>query len=169
MDSVTLEFDHNLAEHLAARRLYYQSTLWWKADKVVAFLLISFGVFLLATAGFRWWTIIWFPLAIAEWFNLLSIDGLRTRIFFKRNPKFLETYHLTFSDVGVHFKTASIDSTVSWSYYTRVLENDAMILLIYGTSLYTVIPKRAFRDDSQLAAFNSIVNRYVLSRPPGGT
>ena len=169
MDSVTLEFDNLLEEHLEAQRLYYKSTFWWKADKVVALLLVCVGAFLLVTAGFRWWTIIWFPLALAEWFNLLSIEGLRTRIFFKRNPRFLETYHLTFSDSGVHFKTKSIDSNIAWTLYTRVLQNESVILLIYATRLYTVIPRRAFRDDSQLAAFNSLVDRYVLGRPPVGT
>ena len=161
MGSIKLEFDNRLTEHLAAERLYYKSTFWCKADKMVAVLLVAFGVYLLATIGVRWWTIIWFPLAVAEWFNLFSLRPLQICVFFKRNPKFLETYHLTFSDDGIHFKTESIDSQLAWTHYERVLENNRVILLLYGSRMYTVIPKRAFADDSQIAAFRSLVSRCL--------
>ena len=168
MDAVTLEFDNRLDEHLKAQRLYEEGSLWRKADRVVAVLLFATGVFLLARAGVRWWTVIWFPLAVAEWFDRLSVRGLQIRYFYKRNPRFLETYRLTFSDGGIHFQTASIDAQIAWSHYTRVIENDALVLLVYGGRLYTVIPKRAFRDGPQLAAFRSLVARHVTGRQSPG-
>jgi len=164
MNPIVLEFDNRVADHLAAERLYYRSTFWWKADKVVAGLLLACGVFLVSTAGVVWWTAIFFPLAIVEWFNLLSPRPLQVRYFFNRNPKFLETYHLAFSDEGIHFKTESLDSNVAWTYYTRVLENDTVVLLIYGTRMYTVIPTRAFSDSSQRAEFMALVRRHVSAR-----
>ena len=112
-------------------------------------------------AGIRWWTIAWFPAAFAEWFNLLSPRPLQVRVFFKRNPKFLETYRLSFSDAGLHFTTESFDSRIAWTHYTRVLENDRVILLIYGQRMYTVIPRRVFSDDSQYAVFMSLVRRHI--------
>ncbi len=161
MEPVILEFDNRLGEHLAAERLYYRSTFWWKADKVVAVLLLVFGILLVSGAGFRWWTVVWFPLAIIEWFNLLSVRPLQIRFFFNRNPKFLEKYHLTFSDSGIDFKTKSLESKIAWTHYTRVLENDLVILLIYGTRMYTVIPRRAFSDGGQHVRFMSLVRRHV--------
>lgn len=53
LDPVILEFDNRLAEHLAAERLYYRSTFWWKADKVVAVLILGFGIFVVLAAGSR--------------------------------------------------------------------------------------------------------------------
>jgi hypothetical protein len=149
MGPVVLEFDNRLTDHLAAERLYHRSTFWFKADKMVAILLFIFGVFAVSVAGIRWWTVVWFPLAVIEWFNLLSFRPLQIRFFFKRNPKFLEKYHLTFSDSGIDFKTRSLESKLAWTHYTHVLEDDRVILLIYGTRMYTVIPTRAFADAKQ--------------------
>jgi len=156
-----VEFDNRLAEHLAAERLYYRSTVWWKLDKVVASVLFVFGVVSIFVVGIRWWTLIWFPLAALEWFNLLSLRPLQVRFFFNRNPKFLERYHLTFSDSGIEFNTKSLQSTLAWTHYTRVLEDDVIILLVYGTRMYTVVPKRVFSDGTQHAQFMSLVRRHV--------
>ena len=86
-DPVTLEFDNQLADHLAAERLYYRSTFWWKADKIVAVLLLIFGIIAVWAVGVRWWTVIWFPLCIAEWFNALSVRPLQVRFFLKGESK----------------------------------------------------------------------------------
>jgi hypothetical protein len=158
---ITLDFDNQLSDHIAAERLYYKSTFWSKADKVVAALLLIFGIVSVAAVGVYWWTVIWFPLAIAEWFNLLSPRRLRVRFFFRRNPRFLESYHLSFSDSGIHFKTKSIDSNIAWTHYNRVLENDRVILLLYGGWMYTVIPKRVFKDVHELSAFRSLISQHI--------
>ena len=143
MDQITLEFDNRLSDHLAADRLDYRTTLLWKIDKVVAVGLACFGVYSVASAGLQWWTAIWFALAVSEWFNLLSPRPLQIRWMFKRNPKFKEAYRLTFTEEGIHFQTASIDSHIAWTHYTRVVEGKEVILLVYGARMYTVIPIRA--------------------------
>lgn len=168
MDPIVLEFDHRLGEHLAAERLYYRSTFWWKADRIVAVLLIAFGIFAVSAAGARWWTILPFPLAIAEWFHLLSIRPLQTRFWFHRNPKHLGTYRLSFSDSGIGFETTSIESKLAWTHYTRVLEGDLVTLLVYGTRMYTLVPRRASADDAQYARFLALVRRHVSERVVAG-
>ncbi|MCL2011908.1 MAG: YcxB family protein [Cystobacterineae bacterium] len=161
MNPVILEFDNRLAEHLAADRLYYRSTFWSKVDKGVAILLLLFGVLLISLIGLSWWTVACFPLALLEWFNLLSFRTLQIRFFFKRNPKFLEKYHLSFSDSGIHFKTSSLESKLAWSHYTHVLENKRILLLIYGPRMYTVIPTRVFSSAEQHEQFLSLVRKHV--------
>ncbi len=158
---LTLDFDNELADHVAADRLYYKSTFWSKCDKVVATILLLFGIACVSLVGFRWWTLIWFPLSLAEWFNWLSPRRLRVWLFFRRNPKFLETYHLIVSDNGIHFRTRSIDSSIAWTHYNRILEDESVILLIYGGWMYTVIPKRVFEDVAQLSAFRSLVGQHI--------
>ena len=167
MDPVVVEFDNRMADHLAAERLYYRSTILWKVDKVVALLLAAGGVFLVANVGFRWWTVIWFPVAVLEWFNLLSLRPFQIRLFFSRNPKFLERYHLAFSESGIEFKTASLESKLAWTHYTRVLEDRDVVLLIYGNRMYTVIPRRAFANEAEHARFMALVHER-LSKPAGG-
>ena len=160
-DPITLEFDNHLNDHLAAERLYYQSTFWAKGDKVAAVVLLLLGVFGIAMVGIRWWTLVWFPLAIVEWFSWLDPYRFRVRFYLARNPKFLETYQLTFSDAGIHFKTKSIESDIAWTHYQRILENESVILLLYGTWMYSVIPIRAFTNSVQLAAFRSLIGQKI--------
>lgn len=159
-ESIQIDFDNELADHLRAARLFYKSTFWAKGDRVVAVILVFSGACLLAI-GRHWWAIVLFPIAIAEWFNVLTPSTVLTRVFFRRNPKFLEKYHLDFSDAGIHFNTATINSQVAWNHYRKMLEDDKVILLIYGTKMYSVIPKRAFRDSSQLEAFSDLVKRHI--------
>jgi hypothetical protein len=162
-----LTFDNLLSEHLAAERLYYSSTIFWKLDKIVSVLLIGFGVYLTNAAGFVWWSVVWFPLGVLEWFNLLSLRPLQIWFWFKHNPKFAETYRLGIDESGINFRTDTIDSRLAWDHYNSCLENDRLCLLIYGTRMYSVIPKRAFSSPAQLDAFRSLVNRKLGHRPHG--
>jgi hypothetical protein len=166
-DTIELSFDNVLADHLAADRLYYRSTLFWKIDKVVAVLILAVGIMSVWFAGPYWWTLIWFPVGVMEWFNLISLRPFQIRYWFKHNPKFRETYHLTLDRNGIHFQTKSIDARLTWGHYTRILENDDLFLLVYGTRMYTVIPKRVFRSATELAKFRSIVHTYVGSGAQG--
>lgn len=160
-DPVIVEFDNRVADHLAAERLYYRSTFLWKMDKVVALLLVGWGIFLVWAVGVRWWTVVWFPVAILEWFNLLSFRPLQIRYFFDRNPKFKERYRLRFSDDGIEFRTLSVESKLAWTHYHRFLEDREVALLIYGSRMYTVIPRRAFADEAQHARFVALVRKHV--------
>src|SRR5262249_30077136 len=139
---IQLTYKNNLSEQLSAERLYYKSTILSKIDKFVAIALVAFGIFMVSLVGLRWWALIWFPLALGEWFNLLSPRPLQIIYWFRNNPKFRETYHLAFDRGGLHFRTDTIESRLKWDYFTRLLENRQLCLLVYGRRMYSVIPKR---------------------------
>jgi YcxB-like protein len=160
-DSISISFINELKDHLAAQRILYSKGGLAKLDKVVAFLLFGFGVYCVVSVGLLWWTIIWFPLALAEWFDLLSLSRWRTRIEFQRHQKFREEYHLTFSRENIHFKTVSIDSTLQWTYYERIVESPDLFLLMYGKGLYTLIPKRCFNSNAEVKEFSSLINQAI--------
>ncbi len=160
-DSISISFINELKDHLAAQHFLYSKGSLAKLDKVVAFLLFGFGVYCVVSVGLLWWTIIWFPLAVAEWFDLLSLSQWRTRIEFQRNQKFREEYHLTFSRENIHFKTASIDSTLQWTYYERLVESPDLFLLMYGKGLYTLIPKRCFHSNKEVNEFRALINQVI--------
>lgn len=159
--SISINFINELKDHIEAQHVLYSKGVLAKLDKVVAVLLFGFGVYCLVFVGLRWWTIIWFPMAVAEWFDLLSLSRWRTRIEFQRNPKFREEYHLTFSRENIHFKTASLDSTLKWTHYERVIESPTLFLLMYGKGLYTLIPKRCFDSDEEMNAFRTLVSQTI--------
>jgi len=166
--AIRLSFDNVLADHLAAERLYYKSTVFAKVDKIVAVILLLVGLFGTWGAGVQWWTLIFFPLAILEWFNWLSVRPLVIRRWFKHNPKFSETYHLVLDPSGIHFRTKSIDSRITWDHFTRVLEDDRLWLLVYGTRMYSVIPKRALKSADEVARFRSLVADNIVARSGQG-
>lgn|SRR5262245_19910457 len=167
-EAVSITFDNTVADHLAAERLYYKSTIFPNLDKVVAVALFCVGAFATWSAGPRWWTLLFFPLAVLEWFNLLSIRPLMIRWWFKRNPKFSETYHLTLDRGGIQFRTQSIDSRITWEHYTKVLEDDRMWLLVYGTRMYTVIPKRVFSREGDMTRLRSLLSQSIAARKGQG-
>ncbi len=160
-NSISISFVNELKDHIEAQRVLYSKGVMAKLDKIVAVLLFGFGVYCLAFVGLRWWTVIWFPLAVAEWFDLLSLTRWRTKIDFQRNPKFREEYHLTFSRENIHFKTTSLDSTLQWTHYERVVESPDLFLLMYGKGLYTLIPKRCFSSNEEMEAFRALVNQTI--------
>lgn len=159
--SVEISFMNELEDHVKAQHILYSKSVMAKVDQVVAALLVGFGVYCIVLVGLRWWTMIWFLLAVVEWFNLLSLSKLRTKIQFQRNPKFREEYHLTFSQEHVHFKTASIDSTLQWSHYQRFLESSNLFLLMYGKGLYTLIPKRCFHSGDEINTFRALLHEKL--------
>ncbi len=146
-EAISIAFDNKLEDYVAADDLYYSSTKWPTIGKIVSVLLLACGLYLVIAVGIRWWTVIWFLLAVGEWFDLLSLRKVSLRFWYKRNPKFRDTYNLTFSENGIEFKTASIVSKLEWSLYRKYLENELLFILIYGSRAYTVIPKSALPDD----------------------
>lgn len=160
---VTAAFDHRLDEHQRAHRLYYRQKSWFaRADKVVAVLLVLVGVALVALHGVQWWTLIWFVLGPLEWFDVLSPAPLMVRYVFTRSPKFREPTTLTFTDERIHYKTASIESTLDWSIFAELVEDDALFLLLYkAPRSYAIIPKRAFASPEAIAAFRELVRHKL--------
>lgn len=162
-----IQFDHRVEEHVSASRLYYSKrTKWAKTDKVVAMLLVLFGSYLVLLVGFQWWTVIWFVLAILEFFNLLSIDPLVVRWQFKATPKFNERNTLTFTGDGIHFLTPTIDARLQWQTYGELLENDTLFLLVYGKHVFSH-PQAGFsgyRGGRPLSAVGKPTDHRVRAR-----
>lgn len=158
---ISINFINELKDHLEAQRVLYRRGVMAKVDKIVAVLLFGFGVYCVAVIGLLWWTMIWFPLAVVEWFDLLTLSRWRTKVEFRRNPKFREEYHLTFSRENIRFKTASLDSTVQWTHYENVIESSTLFLLMYGKGLYSLIPKRCFGSPEEIDAFRALLNETI--------
>jgi hypothetical protein len=170
MESVKLNFKYTEEEYLAAARL-----LVWRSKEtlirlVASYTLISFGLillFLLTDLGLP----LWFPIILLLLVGVALFHGFLIdlpRRYFRSDPKFREEYDLSFSDEGIGFKTTSINASIAWSLYTGILENERFYLLIYGKNIASVsiIPKRAFRDSRDEAAFREMLRRHIDRRLP---
>jgi hypothetical protein len=160
---ITIEFDHRLEEHLRAARLYYAKRSWFaRGDKIAAVIFAVYGLAASALVGIRWWTVIWLVLAPLEWFNLLSIQPLVVRYVFKRSKKFHEHTTLSFSAEHIHYQTPSIDSTLAWSLFADIVEDDQLFVLPYkAPRSYAIVPKRAFASEADRAQFRELARRQI--------
>jgi len=76
----------------------------------------------------------------------------------RSEAKFRDDYSLTFSQSGIHFSTAHIDSQLPWSMYSRALIDEHSYVLYYGSRQFTVIPKRVFQNPEQQQIFEQLLN-----------
>lgn len=158
---ITVKFENRIGDHMRAAQIYYRMTPYFIGDKIVAILLLLAGIIGIALAGVQWWFVLFILLALLEWFNPLSPFKLRAKLAFKQNPKYRQPYKLTFSDQGIHFITAGIDSHLDWSLYHCLLEDEQLFLLVSGKWIYTVIPKDAFACPGALDAFRELTLRMI--------
>ncbi|HEY3806564.1 MAG TPA: YcxB family protein [Kofleriaceae bacterium] len=162
---IAIEFDHRLADHVRARRLYYARKSWFaRGDKIAAIVLAVTGVASIAAAGATWWNVLFIGIAPLEWFHVLTAEPLVVRYTFARSPKFHEHTQLTFSAERIHYKTPSIDSTIEWNLFTDLVEDDQLFLLVYAAPRsYAVVPKRAFESEASQAEFRELARECITS------
>ena len=72
-----------------------------------------------------------------------------------------EEYTLVFSKENIKFKTQSIDSEVKWDIYSELWESHDFYYLIQAPRLYTLIPKRVFKDLNEKQLFEEIAQSRV--------
>ena len=167
-DTVHLSFRYTEKEYLDAIRFYFWHSKELFARLIVSCVLFSIGLLLIyAWLEFLipvWATVILMFIAGVGFFHGYVID--LPRGYFRGDPKFREEYNLTFSDDGIEFKTQNINSSIGWSLYTRVIENDSFYILVYGKNIHSlsIIPKRVFRDSQQERTFREMLCRNIDSR-----
>ena len=159
---ISLRFKYTEEEYVAAMRLYLtrSADLIIRMTVVVLYSIACVGLFL--WFGFASDLIPLFIFAACFPFImafLLLFVAPRQR--FRSDPKFADEYFMQFSDDGIQFKTAQIDSLLQWSLYNKVLENERFYILVYGKNMISVIPKRAFTGANQDAAFSEMLKRNL--------
>ena len=165
LQAVTLSFRHTEEEYLAAVRLY----LWHSKSLLVRLTVVCvlLGIALLLLTMLLdfalpiWILVIFVFIAGMALYHGYSIDGPR-RVF-RGDPKFRQDYTLICTDGGVEVKTENINSSIKWNFYTGVIENEKLYVLIYGKNLpsFSVFPKRAFRDRRDEMTFRELLHRHV--------
>ena len=164
-DRVQLRFSHTEKEYLSAVRFYMFHSTETLVRLIVVYVLVSVAMLLLnALLDFLLplWLIV--PMIIGTgvaWFYTYLVD--LPRRYFRGDPKFRAEYDLTFTDAGIQFKTQEINSSIAWSLYTRVIENDRFYIMVYGKNIpsLSIIPKRAFSTSKDEIAFRQMLRRHV--------
>ncbi|HUQ32193.1 MAG TPA: YcxB family protein [Pyrinomonadaceae bacterium] len=162
--TISLHFKYTAEEYVAATRLYLRRSadFFIRLSVCVLYSIASAALFIWLDISLS--TELWLLLAlvvcipfIIAFLHLLVIPRRR----FRGDPKFQDEYQLHFSDDGIQFKTAQIDALLQWSLYDKVIEDERFYLLVYGKHMISVIPKRAFIDEYQEAAFRRMIGRNL--------
>ena len=159
---MTLKYTPIQADLVHAARAW-EGQHWAMARYIVAATLLCVGAFSLYV-GMVWWAVAFCFFGVLEAFNLLPAAVLRALIEFRSNPKFREEHELTLSKEGLHFRTATIDSSVKWTHYSQVLETPKVFILVYGKRMFSVLPKRAFGGEKQVQEARELLSSAIA--PP---
>ena len=166
-ETVQLRFRHTEKEYLAAMRFYFLHSKALMARLIIIYVVFAAGMVLLQVVlGVVlpvWANIALIFLVGLAWFHGLTIDVPRK--YFRGDPKFRDEYTLTFTDAGIAFKTQNASSTLAWSFYTALIENDSFYILTYGKNIHSlsILPKRAFQDSQQEKTFREMLRRNMDS------
>lgn len=162
MDSiVNLSFRYLESDFVRAMRAHYASRLRLRLDITVVIVTAGVGAYLWRSPGSRWYGMAAVGVSAAFALMLVSAFTVIPSVVFRRDPKYRDEYSLTFSTEGIHFRTAHIDSQLQWSIYSRVLVDAHSFVLYWGSSYFTVIPKRVFESAEQQSVFEKLLVQNV--------
>ena len=159
LEEIALTYKYELQEYMLAR-IFHVLRDRTKTEKVIDFLIIVFAIVCWYYFGFSfiWLLLICFPLLI------LLVAGFVAWIQYQQEPRCKDVINLRFSDDAIYFKNEYIDSKIEWQLYKKILENKQMFLLYYGKKIFTIVPKRIFKDKNQEEVFRSLIHHKILGK-----
>lgn len=163
MELEKFTFSYSRKEIIEAFQLHYKKIYRVKPDVIISILLIILGTLFWYIYGYE---IIWFVLILCAVILLLIISFayfLIPRLVYDRGTKYKDTVNLFFSSDKIDFSTENVASQLAWSLYKKVIEDENFYLLYYGKNLFTIIPKRIFRNEEEKDNFNQILQEKLPS------
>ena len=164
METVELRFQYTQSEYIRAERQYliYSKTIHKYDIALVAIFLLLSVVYMLFSS-FSIFSILTFGLVIV-------VIGLGSYLYilmpilkFKQTTKYHEEYTLIFSKDTIRFKTPSIESEMKWDIYSALWDSHDFYYLIQAPRIYTLIPKRVFKDQNEKQIFEEIAQSRVTA------
>ena len=162
METVKLRFQYTQSEYIKAERQYLiSSKTIHKYDIVLVAVLLLMSVVYMLFSSFSVFSILIFGLIIVVTALGSYLYILMLILKFKQIAKYHEEYTLVFSKETIKFKTQSIESEMKWDIYAALWENHDFYYLIQAPRIYTLIPKRVFKDPNEEQLFEEIVQSRV--------
>jgi len=159
---ITIHFTYTASDSIQACRAYRVTTTRYKISIVITVAAFIIGCVTTFTLGFHWYTVVWFAIAVEEWFDLIRL--LRAWLLFRSNRKvYSEPYEVTIDDSGIRAKTGAMDARRLWSGYTSAIEGKQLFLLVYGKWLYATLPKRAMSNEAEISRVREIIQHKIGS------
>ena len=154
METVTLTFKYTQSEYVRAEKRYLlASKTITKTSVIFVGLYFLFSIFYLFLSSYSVMSIIALMFALIAG-SIGSILYFYIPVLkFRQTSKYHDEYTLIFSRDGIKFKTPKIDSVLQWDNYSELWESDDHYFLIQAPRLYSLIPKRAFKNPADKQVF----------------
>ena len=168
MENIFITFQYTPEEYSEAMRLHYENILNLKRDFYIGGGLFLLGIADLALFGYSMlWAMV---VGLSVFFLLMLIFAyfVVPNLVFKRDNKLHDKYTLEFADEGINFKTVNLNSRLEWKIYNKVVEGEKFFLLYWGKYTFTVIPKRAFANESDQQKFRELIIERIKVAVPRG-
>lgn len=162
METLKLRFQYTQSEYIKAERQYLiSSKTIHKYDIALVTLFLLLSVVYMLFSSFSVFSILIFGLIIVVTALGSYIYILMPILKFKQTAKYHEEYTLVFSKETIIFKTQSIESEMKWDIYFALWESHDFYYLIQAPRIYTLIPKRVFKDLNEKQLFEEIAQSRV--------
>jgi hypothetical protein len=159
--TVSLCFRYTERDYVRAMRAHYASRMrLWLDIPAIAVAGIA-GAYLWHSPTQHWLSVMLIGVSVLLSLMLVAAFLIIPPLAFRREPKFRDEYSLTFSQESIRFKTEHIDSVLQWNMYSKALIDAHSYVLYYGTGSFSVIPKRAFENADQQAAFKELLALHI--------
>ncbi|MDP8080285.1 YcxB family protein [Phocoenobacter skyensis] len=167
MKEIEVEYMATLKNHLEAYTTYDKTTVFYKVDKVVAILLMLFGVslgiytfYIHLSDEFIIYAFLFILIGLFDFMGFLAIEKLIYIIRFKMTNKFKHIQKVRFSNAGIYYETNGIKSDIEWRFYNNFLESENTLMLIIGKKQYSVIPKSSFNEEDYIILRDFLVEEF---------
>ena len=84
---------------------------------------------------------------------------------FATDPTLQSSVTFRFSDSGAEVATPLAQITNLWTAYKQAFETKTDFYLSLSEANYTILPKRCFKDEEQIAAFRKMLDRNLKRKP----
>jgi hypothetical protein len=88
----------------------------------------------------------------------IALSWVMFKRYLRQHP---HPYQLVFDDSNIIMQTDNARAVYNWSYYQAVVEGKTVFILIYGKSLYSIIPKASFQDEAEIEVLRSLLKNNL--------
>jgi hypothetical protein len=106
---------------------------------------LSSGAAIGGLIGMFGWLAIWF----------LVVIPYRARRIYRQQRNLHLSHAFWWDDQMVYFRSEDTEGKMRWSDFTKIKENNNMLLLYHSDSLFNMLPKRCFSNGESLESFKS--------------
>ena len=97
-------------------------------------------------------------------FIVTLLHSYRVARVWKKEPSVHDSLMVDIGEDELHIVSQHEDGRIKWSAFSRFLETKNLFLIFRQRNVFNVIPKRIFRDASEIENFRQLLKKKLLSR-----